>query len=833
MRYTRSRRWPTWVFLACWLPQVAGQAQISGQTVNQIEIRHVGPATVSDELIRANIQTKAGDDLSPAKVNQDIKNLLGTGYFHNVNIEWDRSDEGVSLTYSVQGKPTLTEIEFVGNEELKTRKLRKKVTSVIGEPIDEKQLFTDALAIKDLYEKKGYRETTVKYLPNVNEDRGQGSVTFEITESPKVRIRAVNFEGASAFKIKKLRKTIKTRDRWIFSWLTGSGVYKEDQFNEDREKLRDLYYENGYLDFAIKDVRFDYPESDRMIITMEIFEGKQYRLGDLRVSGNEIFSTEEVLFEQTRKGPVSRLPMQPGDVFSPTGFDKNNQAISELYEGSGYLSPRNQGDTRIFPVQSANTQDGTMDLNYEIEEGLQSYIEKIEIRGNTKTKDKVIRRELAVAPGETFNMVSARLSKMRVEGLEYFDEVDLSVEPTDIPDRKDLVLKVTEKAQGTGNFTVGAGFNSVENLVGFVELSQGNFDITKPPLFQGGGQKLRIRTQIGTQRQDYRITFIEPWLFDQKLELETSLYHSQLNFQSTLYDVTRTGARIGLRRTLFGSDFIIGGVSYTIEQVGIDDVSTSARSILDEEGDRLVSKIGPSISFDTRGGGRLPTQGQITRLTSEVAGGPFGAETDYYKLELGTKHYFKGLAEGHILELQAQISVIEEYGDSDRVPLFDRNFLGGLNSLRGFRYRDIGPRDPSARIRTSDIANGTVAVPPGLQPFANTGNRPEPIGGRTSWFASAEYSVPIIERFRLAVFYDIGMVYQDAFSFSNEYSYIDVSGRNITDTTGTYNDNIGIGMRLNLPIGPLRLDYGIPLTSDLENDSGGRFNFGVGWERPF
>jgi outer membrane protein insertion porin family len=216
-----------------------------------------------------------------------------------------------------------------------------------------------------------------------------------------------------------------------------------------------------------------------------------------------------------------------------------------------------------------------------------------------------------------------------------------------------------------------------------------------------------------------------------------------------------------------------------------------------------------------------------------VAGGPFGAETDYYKLELGTKHYFKGLAEGHILELQAQISVIEEYGDSDRVPLFDRNFLGGLNSLRGFRYRDIGPRDPSARIRTSDIANGTVAVPPGLQPFANTGNRPEPIGGRTSWFASAEYSVPIIERFRLAVFYDIGMVYQDAFSFSNEYSYIDVSGRNITDTTGTYNDNIGIGMRLNLPIGPLRLDYGIPLTSDLENDSGGRFNFGVGWERPF
>ena len=806
MRHTRSRRWPTWAFLACWLPQVAGQAQISGQTVKQIEIRHVGPASVSDALIRANIQTKAGENLSPAKVNQDIKNLLGTGYFHNVNIAWDKADEGVVLTYSVQGKPLLTEIEFIGNEELKTSKLRKKVTSVVGEPIDEKQLFTDALAIKDLYEKKGYRETTVKYVPNINEDRGQGTVTFEISESPKVRIKEVNFEGTSAFKTKKLRKTIKTRNRWFFSWLTGSGVFKEDQFVEDREKLRDLYYENGYLDFAIKDVRFEYPKPDRMVITIEIFEGNQYRLGDLRIEGNEIFPTEEILFEETRKGPVSRLPMQSGDVFSPSGFDGNNQAISDLYEAQGYLSTRNQGTTRIFPVQSANTQTGTMDLNYQIEEGEQSYIEKIEIRGNTKTKDKVIRRELAVSPGETFNMVSARLSQTRLQGLQYFDEVDVSVEPTDIPDRKDMVIKVTEKAQGTGNFVVGAGFNSIENLVGFIELTQGNFDITKPPLFQGGGQKLRLRTQIGTRRQDYLITFIEPWLFDRKLELETSLFHREFDFLSSLFDEVRTGARIGLRKTLFGSDFIIGGINYTIEQVGIVNVSDTASQIFkDEEGRRLVSKVGSSISYDTRAGGLLPNGGQITRLTSEVAGGPFGAETDFYKVELGSKHYFKGFAEGHILEVQGQVSVVEEYGDSDRVPLFDRSFLGGLYNLRGFRFREVGPRDLSG----------------------------EPFGGRTSWFASAEYSVPIIERFRLAAFYDIGMVYQNAYSFSTDYSYVDATGATIRGTTGSYNDNIGIGMRLNLPIGPLRLDYGIPLTSDPEHDGGGRFNFGVGWERPF
>ncbi len=807
MKHTLKRLWLTWVFLACWLPQVAGQTPLSRQTVQQIEIRHIGPPAVSNERIQANIQTRSGDLLNPAKINQDIKSLLETDYFHNVNVAWEKTEAGIKLIYSVQGKPTLTKIEFSGNDRLKTRRLQKLVASKIGEPIDEKQLFADAQAIKELYEKKGYRETAVKYAPRINEDRGQGTVTFEIVESPKVRIQTVRFEGANAFKIRKLRKTIKTRKRWAFSWLTGSGVYKEDQFLEDREKLRDLYYENGYLDFTIRDVRFDYPKPNKLVITFEIFEGQQYRVGDLRIEGNEVFSTEEILFAQTRSGLRNRLAMRPGNIFTPKGFDDNNQAIADLYESAGYLSLRNQGNTRIFPVQSANTAAGTMDIDYRIEEGQKTYIEKIDIRGNTKTKDKVIRRELAVAPGEPFNMVRARLSQVRLEGLQYFDTVDLSVEPTDIPDRKNLIVKVAEKAQGTGNFVVGAGFNSVENLVGFVELSQGNFDIAKPPFFQGGGQKLQIRAQIGTRRQDYQLIFIEPWLFDQKLELTTSLYHRELDFLSSIFNESRTGGTVGLRTPLFNSDFIIGELGYTLEQVEISNVHPQASPVFQQEaaaGKRLVSKASPVLYYDTRGPGRLPNIGQLTRLRTHIAGGPFGGDTDFYKLELGTKHYFKGLAEGHVLELLAQISVIEEYGDTRRVPLFDRSFLGGLYSLRGFRFRDVGPKD----------------------------NLGEPIGGRTSWFASAEYSVPVIERFRLAVFYDIGMVYQDAYSFSTHYRYLKDLGTGYSKTQ-SYNDNIGVGMRLELPIGPLRLDYGIPLTSDPEQDGSGRFNFGVGWDRPF
>ncbi len=784
-----------------------GSLRPSAQTVEEIAIEHVGPPALGEERILANIQSRVGEPAAPARINQDIKSLLATGYFHNVNVSRERTaGGGLRLVFSVQGRPLLSEIAISGNRKYRTRTLRRQIESETGRPLSEKQLFADATAIREFYEKKGYRNTTVEYVTDIDQEKGTGRATFRIAEAPKVRIRKVAFEGAQAFSQRKLRRTVKTRKRWAFSWLTGSGVFKEEQFLEDRERLRDLYYENGYLDFAIEDVRFDYPSEDSMHIALVISEGSQYRLGNLQIEGNEVFDTRTILFRDSRRGPSSRLPMVPGDVFTPEGFTSNSEAVRDLYESQGYLGPANQGDTRIVPIQSANTAEGTMDIRYRIEEGDQSFVEQIEVRGNTKTKDKVVRRELAIAPGQPFNMVRARLSKTRLEGLEYFDSVDLSVEPTDIPDRKNLIVKVAEKAQGTGNFVVGAGFNSVEKLVGFVELSQGNFDIGKPPLFQGGGQKLMLRTQIGTRRQDYQIVFVEPWLFDRKLELSTSLYHRELDFLSSIFNETRTGGTLALRSPLF-SDFVIGEMGYTLESVEITDVSPNASQVFLEEvaeGRRLVSKIHPTLYYDTRSGGRLPSSGQLTRLRTQLAGGVMGGNTDFYKIELGHKRFLRGLRESHIVELLGTVSVIQEYGDSDRVPLFDRSFLGGLYSLRGFRFREVGPRDHFG----------------------------EPIGGRTSWMASVEYSVPVTERFRLAAFYDAGMVYQDAFSFDTAYRY-QVGEEIRTGRTEAYNDNAGLGMRLELPIGPLRLDYGIPISSDPGFGDSGRFNFGVGWERPF
>ncbi|MDG1889839.1 MAG: outer membrane protein assembly factor BamA [Verrucomicrobiota bacterium] len=800
-----KHQWPVWAFLACWLPQVGGQTVLTNKKVETVKVQHVGPMAVSDQMVLANIQTETGDTFSAARINQDVKNLLGTGYFYNVDVAWEVNENGVELVYAVQGKPKLTEIRFEGNERIKERRLRKKVTSKVGDPIDEKKLFSDARDLEEFYQKKGYQNTTVEYQPNIIEERGQGTVTFKVVEAPKVRIAEVNFVGATAFKQKKLRRVIKTRERWAFSWLTGSGVLKEDQFAEDQEKLRQHYWDNGFVDFAIKEIQYEHPEEDRMIINIHVFEGNQYLVGDLRVQGHTVYPTEEILFWASGKGPVERLGMNKGDVFTPQGLEENRQALEDLYEGDGYLTPKNQGETRIREIKTANTEKGSIDLDYQIDEGDQSYIEKIEIRGNTKTKDKVLRRELAVAPGEPFNMVRARLSQQRLEGLRYFESVELSVEPTDIPDRKNMVISVEERT--TGNFVVGAGFNSIENLVAFTELSQGNFDLFKPPLFQGGGQKLRLRAQVGTRMQDYQLTFIEPWLMDRKLEYQHDLYHRELDYVSSVFDERRTGTQIGLRKTL-GSDFIIGGVDYTVENIGIENVDPTASYFFrKQEGDFMVSKIGSSLSYDSRGGGFLPSSGQLTRLRSQLAGGPLGAEVDVYKLELTSKHYFKGLGSGHIIELLGEIGVADAYANTDTVPLFDRWWLGGLRNLRGFKFREVGPKD------------------------AND----EPFGGSTYWFASAEYSIPIIERLRFAVFYDIGMVYQDPYSFDS--NVVDPNpirgGAPIGLDTGAYNDNFGFGIRLNLPIGPLRLDYGIPVTSDHVNDSGGRFNFGVGWERPF
>ena len=802
----------------------AAWAQAIGTKISQVNIKFIGPASVSEALIRDNIKLKAGGTYIPGGTQDDVHSLYATGQFYNIRISVDQADDGgVILTYIVQVRPRITDVKVEGNNKLSYSKLKKKITIKVGDPLDEQKAFTDVQEMKKLYEKYGYSDTKVKYVLNIDEATGHGTVTYQIQESPKVKIILVTFLGAEAFSQKVLRKEIKTRRHWMWSWLTGSGYFKQDEFDGDTDRLTDFYHSHGYLDFEVKDVKLDHPTTNSMIVKYYLYEGHQYRVGAVKFSGQKVFTDAEIIkgvrsiqkFQNSKaKLGANGLVMDVTNIFTPQGLTKDTEAVQDFYGSKGYIEIA-QG--QALHVQTVpDIEKGTMDLDFQVGEDQISYVQKIEIHGNLKTKDKVIRRELAISPGDVFNMVQVKISKQRLEGLQYFSKVDTRPEPTDpvIAGRKNLIVSVEE--QNTGNFSIGAGFSSVDALVGYAEISQGNFDLFHPPYFTGGGEKLRLRVQIGNKRQDYELSFTEPWFLNRKLALGVDLYRHQLNFESpnNIYDESRTGAKVSLTRAL-GSDFLIGIVSYTLEDIGIslndgwhgwktvaNPVPTLTppnvpNAILDQVGDNLYQRVGTSLAYDTRNSTQLPNHGQRTELSTEISAG----STDFYKVELHTAWYFPGLLKGHVIEAVGRTGVADSFEGGD-VPFYDRYYLGGLYSLRGFKFRNVAPRQ-AYNPQTPDVAT-------------------EPIGGDTYWFSSYEYSVPIFEKdggvsLRFALFYDIGCVDAASYSYSLNYS-----------------DDWGLGMRLNIPhLGPLRLDYGIPLQHDKYNGSGGQFQFGVGYTREF
>jgi len=821
-----SRLFGTCVLLGC---ATAGWSQTAGPKIDRVDVKYIGPASVSEQFIRSNIRLKAGDPYRANNTQDDVHSLYTTGEFYNIRVSVDQADDGgVILTYTVQVRPRITDIKVVGNVKMKISRLKKKITVKVGDPLDEQKLFADVQEMQKLYEKYGHPDTHVEYVLSIDEVTGHGTVTFQIAETPKTKITDVEFIGAAAFPQKELRKQLKTVERWWLSWLTGSGVFKQEDFDDDKGRLVDYYREHGYLDFEIKDVKLERPLPGTMAVKFYVYEGRQYRVGSIKVTGNKLFNLDQIRlgmiaahdFQHTKGklGP-NGFPMDVGDVFSPSGLTKDQTLLEDFYGSKGYIDVA-QGDAlRIIRVPNVDT--GTMDVEFQVDENQKYVVERIDIRGNLKTKDKVIRRELAISPGETFDMVRVKVSKERLEQLQFFDKVDLQPEPTDPPiaGRKNLVVNLEE--QNTGNFTLGAGFSSVDALVGYVEVSQSNFDLFNPPNFTGAGQKMRVRVQLGTQRQDYEMSFVEPWFLNRKLSLGVDLYRHQWDFESpnNIFEDVRTGTKLSLSRAL-GSDFLIGSVSYTLEDVGItlnngfngtlptsplgppgNGVVPGARTapfaVLAEQGDHLYQRFGTSLSYDTRNSYQQASHGQKSELEVEYSEG----DKSYYKLQAKTAWFFPGFFKGHIWELDGRTGVADSISGGD-VPFYDRYYLGGLYSLRGFKYRNVAPREA--------FDATAPAVPT------------EPIGGDSFWFGSVTYSLPIFEKeggvgLRFELFYDVGAV-----------------GANAYTLPGNYDDNWGLGLLLNIPhLGPLRLEYGIPIRHDSYNSAGGQFQFGVGFDRPF
>ncbi len=760
-----------------------------GPIVRAIDIQYIGPKTVSQQVILSNMRTTVGDVYSAASVEEDVRNLYATGFFTNLAIKDEPLGDGVKVNVIVQPKPLVKEIVINGNKKIKTAKIKKEVKSKIGEPLSEQQISEDSDKIRDLYLDKGYNQVQVSYRIDTNEEFGRSVVTFNISEGERAFVTDVTFVGNDHLTTKELRKVLKTKKKDIISFIDKSGLFKEDQFRQDLENLREYYNSKGYIDMSVKDVKFVRGEKNQMQVIITVFEGIQYTVGKIDFAGNTIYTKDEL--RNYRGFKVIR--MTEGSVYSPRPYtppgkepntevaclDNDSKRLRDLYGVRGYI------DMDVTPIRQANVESGKIDILYQITERSQSYVEQIIIQGNNRTKDKVIRRELAVAPGELYDSVKAEQSKKRLENLQYFEKVDISPQDTNVPNRKNMVVTVEEKR--TGSVTFGAGFSSVDSLLGFVEITQGNFDLFNFPYFTGGGEKFRVRIQYGIERQDVEVEFKEPWFLEQRLSLGYNLFYHNADYLSNYYNEQNYGASVSLSRA-FGQ-FWSGSIAYTVQEFDLYDfASNSSPQLLAEQGNRSDSSITLGLSYDTRDSVLLTRRGMHADLSAEFAGGPLLGQTNIYKFQADIQKYIL-LPYDMILTLAAATGDVDYYNTSTEVPLFDRFFLGGSRSIRGFGNRDIGPVDDNN----------------------------EPLGGDTMFYTNIELTFPIMDRVRGAIFNDAG--------------FLDARPFHYTDAADEGDAAAGIGLRLNLPIGPLRLDYGIPYKDQGYNHNNtGKFSFDVGYQ---
>lgn len=764
--------------------------------VGSITVRFNGPATVSEQVVRANMQLQEGSALEDSLIDRDIRSLYRTGQFEFIEFKRGALVDGkVDLVVEITSKFRVSTLTFEGNKKVKAKRLLKEAKTKENMPLDERQVKEDAEKIREYYQKSGYNQAKIEYRIERDRATGLGRVFFTVQEGAKVRIKRVDFEGNTAFSDRKLRKVIETRKWNIFSWLTDTGRFRDDRYETDFDKLRDHYREAGYLDVEIgsEKVKFDYPKPNRLVLTFFINEGRQYKLGAITISGNTLYPADKLL---------TALKLKTGDVFSPSAIEKDQKALENYIGKDGYV------DARVRVVRKPNLETGAIDVEYQFTEGEKYNVESIRLEGNTKTKSIVILRELVLGPGEVFNTVRMQTSKLRLENTRFFEEVNMSPEATNLPGRRNL--KIAVKEGRTGNLTFGAGFSSLERAIVFAEISQSNFDLfNRKSFFQGDGQKFRLRLQLGSRSSEATLNFEEPWFLERELALGFNLYRSSSDYYSDIYEETRTGAEVYLRKRLF--ELVEGRLGYTYEIVEISDVDReTAPFLLDEEGERSVSKLTFKLLRDTRDRIYNTTRGNRVELGTELAGGPFAGQTDYYRVELRASQYYNTFETlNQVLSFIGRAGVIDAYGDSDRVPYFDRMFLGGPSSLRGFEFREVGPKD-QVGLKTQPDPDGFGSAPdpdgPDVAPTY------EPIGGNSYAMGSIEYTFEVVNPLRLAVFYDIGYVNVDAWDFD----------------PSEYNDNFGFGIRLMVGGAPLSLDFGIPITSDQYNDDGLQFNFSFG-----
>ncbi|MBI3252553.1 MAG: outer membrane protein assembly factor BamA [Candidatus Omnitrophica bacterium] len=732
------------------------RAEDAAKVVKAVDVR--GNKTVSSLTVLAKVKTQIGQPLSSTVLNEDLKRLYGLGFFTDVRIEQEDFEGGVKVVFLVVEKPVLSKIAIEGNHKLNKEQIKKEMQSVIGDFVDQKRVHDDLEAVRALYEKKGFSGARVDSALEVNPDTNQAVLKVLVDEGVNVRIRDIRVEGNHAIDSGQIRKVMKTK---MLSWwgFFHSGYLKEDDLLEDVERVKALYDEAGYSDVEVTTETEPVKGSGDIILKVIVKEGKKYIVGGIELKGNAILSSADILkaVKMTSQKPFSRRGLR---------IDVGN--IQDLYFEKGYLS------SQIRSESVYNETTDRVDLTYTIVENELTYVGKVKIQGNTKTKDIVIRRELRAYPGESFSGAKLKRSKERLYNLGFFDDVRFDTEPGPLPNARDLLVSVKEAK--TGEFSFGGGYSSVDAVVGFAQIRQKNFDWQNWKTFTGAGQDFGLRFELGSVRQNAELSFTEPWAFGHPYSLGFDLYRKEFNRSGTagyFFDQQKTGGDIRLGKEF--SEYDKGLAVYKLEQVKISDIPTSASQALkDEEGKNTTSSLALTLSHDQRDNVYNPTTGYLLSGTAELAGGPLAGDKDFYRLSGIGSTYFENFWD-MVLELKLRGGIVDEISGSPRVPIYERFYAGGANTIRGYRERRVGPRD--------------------------TGNL-EPTGGEGYWIANVEESFPIYpDLIKGAVFFDTGNVFDQVQNFGS----------------GGVVSGIGMGVLIKTPIGPVRLDAGYPL-DDVEND---------------
>jgi outer membrane protein insertion porin family len=756
------------LLLATALPVFAAD---EGAKITDIQI--TGNQKVETDTIRSKMSIKVGDPFIPSKVRQDVENIYRMGYFSDIKVGAEGYQGGLRLTFNVVERPILASFNFEGNKKIESSKLREKVNLSAYSIYNPSLVEENAEKLRLYYQDEGYYNARV--LPLIKETKREVRVIYQIKEGDKVRIDKIAIVGNEKISTKKIKKVMSTKKYIpLWSWVMKTGTYKVVDLSQDIERIKGLYYNNGYIQVSVGEPKAELSADKKSLsITIPIHEGDQFRYGTIDVSGNKVFTTKELM---------AKVKSKPGEIMNRDLMKDDVVALTDMYGSKGYAF------ASISPVIKPYPEKKLVDVTLEASEGDQIFVNRINVTGNVKTRDKVIRRELKFDEGEIYDTTSLKRSYERLKNLDFFEDVQIVPERKGGKDTVDLDVKVKEKS--TGSFSIGGGYSTIDRLVGIGEITQNNF--------LGLGEMLKFKGEFGARTQDFNLSFLEPWLLDRPVSLRVDLFKEERAY--TGYSNKSLGASMSLGRRFWDYWGITGSYSWSDESYFdvVDSISTDPLFIQSQEF-KTTGKVGVNFYRDSRDNYLDPRRGSNNSIYAEYAATALGGDNAFYKVIGDSTWYFPFFFDT-AFSIHGRIGYAA--GLQGRpIPLNERFFVGGMGTVRGLDWGTAGPRFP---VEKQEKITGTTV---------ETSDIGDPKGGAKELIFNGEYTFPLFAAVKLrgVTFVDAGRAYDD-----NE-------GYDLSKLTYT----AGAGLRWTSPMGLIRLEYGFVLNRK-QDERAGKFEFSMG-----